>query len=83
MKGDRMLKRWNWVIADPIQEKRIYAIMWGDRINPDKSLIGKTIIMSRFTLHNYNGSLTLNSKIRSGIQLANHQYQAMEDKVMA
>lgn len=72
-----MLKRWNWVIVDPIQEKRIYAILWGDRINPDQSLIGKTIIMSRFTLHNYNGSLTLNSKIRSGIQLANHQYQSM------
>ncbi len=57
--------------------------MWGDRINPDQSLIGKTIMMSRFTLHNYNGSLTLNSKIRSSIQLANHQYQAMEDKVMS
>lgn len=77
-----MLKKWNWVIADPIQEKRIYAIMWGDRISPDQSLIGKTIIMSRFTLHNYNGSLSLNSKIRSGIQLANHPYQTMEDKVM-
>ena len=72
-----MLKKWNRVIVDPIQEKRIYGILWGDRITPDQSLIGKAIMMSRFTLHNYNGSLTLNSKIRSGIQLANHQYQAM------
>jgi hypothetical protein len=81
-KGDKVLTRWNWTIADPIQEKKIHAVMWNDRFLPDQSLVGKTIIMSRFTLHNYNGSLTLNSKIRSGIQLATHAYQTMEEKVM-
>jgi hypothetical protein len=78
-----VLKRWNWVIADPIQQKKIHAVMWNDRIVPDPSLIGRTVIMGRFILHNYNGSLTLNSKIRSSVQLATHHYQATEHKVMS
>lgn len=75
-KGDKVLTRINWVIADPMQHKRIHAVLWNDKIKADSSMVGKTIILSRFTLHNYNGSLTLNSKMRSAIQLANtHAYQ--------
>ena len=78
IKGDKTLKRWIWVVADPIQEKKIHAVLWNDKIKPDFSLVGKTILLTRFTLHNYNGSLTLNSKIRSGIQIATYpEYQAL------
>jgi hypothetical protein len=76
MKGDKVLKRWNWAIADPILAKTIHAVLWNDKIKPDLSLIGRTIILNRFVLHDYKGSLTLNSKPRSSIQLASqHPYQ--------
>jgi hypothetical protein len=68
-KGDKLLTRYNWVIADPIQKKRIHAVLWNDRLN-DTNLIGRTVILSRFVLHDYNGSLTLNSKVRSTIKIA-------------
>jgi hypothetical protein len=74
---------WNWVIADPIQEKKIHAVTWNENVKPDSSLIGKTVLLNRFTLHSYNGSLTLNSKARCNIQAANYpQYQLEEDMVM-
>jgi hypothetical protein len=83
-KGDKVLKRWNWSVADPIQAKTIHAVLWNDKIKPDPSLIGRTIILSRFALHNYNGSLTLNSKARSSIQLASqHSYQLEEERTMS
>lgn len=59
------------------------AVMWNDRITPDQSLVGKTIIMNRFSLHNYNGSLTLNSKMRSSVQIGTRSNSTMEDKAMA
>lgn len=60
----------------------MYAVMWNDRIAPDQSLVGKTIIMNRFTLHNYNGSLSLNSKMRSSVQIGTRGNHAMEEKAM-
>ena len=72
VKDGKNLKLWNWVIADPLEQKKIHAVIWNDKIKHDLALIGKTIILSRFTLHNYNGSLTLNSKVRSSIQVANY-----------
>lgn len=60
------------MIAEPLDQKRIHAIIWNDKIKSDASMVGKTILLSRFTLHNYNGSLTLNSKARSSIQIANY-----------
>lgn len=71
-KGDKTLIKWNWVIADPLQEKKIHAVLWNDKVKPNYSLIGKTVLLSNFILHNYNGSLTLSSKARSSIQLANY-----------
>ena len=77
------MTRWNWVIVDPIQQKKINAILWNDKIKADYSLVGKTVILSRFVLHNYNGSLTLNSRARSSIQLAEYpQYNQYLDSVM-
>lgn len=70
------------MVADPNEEKKMYAVMWNDRINPDQTLIGKTIILNRFTLHNYNGSLSLTSKIRSSVQLATRGNHQMEEKAM-
>lgn len=79
MKEGRTLSKVNWVIAEPLDQKRIHAIIWNDKIKSDASMIGKTILLSRFTLHNYNGSLTLNSKARSSIQVANYPpYQQLE-----
>ncbi len=78
-----MLTRCNWVIADPIAEKRIHAVFWNDRIMADSTLIGSTLIFNRFTLHNYNGSLTLNSKIRSSVQrAAQHSFRSLEEQAM-
>lgn len=71
-KDGKNLIKWNWVIADPLEHKKIHAVLWNDKIKADHSLIGKTLILSRFTLHNYNGSLTLNSKARSSIQTATY-----------
>lgn len=57
--------------------------MWNERIKPDRSMIGKTVLLGRFTLHNYNGSLTLSSKTRSSIQAVNnHPYQQYEEQTM-
>ena len=82
-KGDKVLTRCNWVIADPIAEKRIHAVFWNDRIAADSTLIGSTLIFSRFTLHNYNGSFSLNSKIRSGVQrAAQHPFKSLEEQAM-
>lgn len=83
IKGDKVLKRWNWVVADPAEEKKMYAVLWNDRITPDQTLVGKTVIMNRFSLHNYNGSLSLNSKMRSSVQLATRGNPVMEDKAMS
>jgi hypothetical protein len=76
-KDGKILKRRNWIIADPLQKKRIYAIMWNDRIAPDHSLVGKAILLNQFILYNYNGYITLNSKIRSSVQPASHMYQTL------
>lgn len=83
-KGDKQLTRWNWMIVDPLEQKRIHAVLWNDKIKPDYSLVGKTVLLSRFALHNYNGSLTLNSKARSSIQEANYPpYEQYYEQVMA
>ena len=63
---------WNWIVVDPIAQKKIQAVLWNDKIRADQSLVGKIILLSRFALHNYNGSLTLNSKVRSSIQVADY-----------
>ena len=71
------------MIAEPLEQKKIHAIVWNDKIKADGALIGKTVLLSRFALHNYNGSLTLNSKARSSIQIANYPpYQQLEDQAM-
>lgn len=83
-KDGKTLTRWNWVIVDPMHHKSIHAVIWNDRIKRDAALIGKTVILSRFTLHNYNGSLTLNSKARSGVQAADYpSFQALEEQAMS
>ena len=71
------------MVADPLEQKKIHAVLWNDKIKHDESMIGKTIILSRFTLHNYNGSLTLNSKIRSSIQVANYpMFEKMQNQAI-
>lgn len=71
------------MVVDPNEEKKMYAVMWNDRINPDQTLIGKTVIMNRFSLHNYNGSLNLTSRVRSSVQLATRGNPQMEEKAMS
>ena len=55
-------------MADPLTKQTINAVIWNDRIRTDHEMVGKTVLLSHFALHNYNGSLTLNSKPRATIQ---------------
>jgi hypothetical protein len=51
-------------------------ILWNDKVKLDAKLVGKCVLLNRFKLHDYNGSLSLNSSFRSSIQAVNeHIYQ--------
>lgn len=84
MKGEKKLLRTNWTFADPIRKFSINAVVWNDKIKQNADLIGKTCLLSSFTLHDYNGSLTLNSKMRSNISLISvrHDYQKVEEEAL-
>ena len=82
-KDGRTLTLENWVIVDPIEQKKVNAVLWNSKIKADQSLVGKTLILSRFTLHNYNGCITINSKVRSNIQVADYPaFQRLHDHAM-
>lgn len=78
-KADKTLIKCDWIVADPVGQITMSAIIWNDKIKADRSLIGKAVLLSRFNLHDYNGSLSLNTKMRSSIQTVNrHLYQQFE-----
>ena len=35
VKDGKNLKLWNWVIADPLEQKKIHAVLWNDKIKHD------------------------------------------------
>lgn len=50
-KDDKLLKKTNLLVADPIKNITVYAVIWNENLIPERSLIGKTIILTRFKLN--------------------------------
>lgn len=82
-KDDRMLKKTNLLIADPMKNISLHAVVWNDNLVPDNSLVGKAIILSRFKLNEYKSSLNLTSVYKSSIiPVESHHYQQLEKQAM-
>lgn len=82
-KEDRLLKKTNMLVADPIKNITLHAIVWNENLIPDNSLIGKAIILSRFKLTEYKSSLSLSSIFKSSIiPVESHHYQQLEKQAM-
>ena len=78
-----MLKKTNLLIADPLKSLTLHAVVWNDNIIPDRQLIGRTVILSRFKLNEYKNSLTLTSIYKSSIiPVESHHYQQYEKQAM-
>jgi hypothetical protein len=83
-KNERPLKKTNLLVADPVKNITMYAVVWGEALIPDRSLIGKSIILGRFILKEYKESFNLSSVIRSSIiPVENHAYQKLEQQAMS
>ncbi len=75
-KEDKLLKKTNFLIADPMKNISLHAVVWNENLVPDNSLIGKAVILSRFKLNEYKSSLTLTSVYKSSIiPVDSHHYQ--------
>jgi hypothetical protein len=82
-KDDKPLKKTNLLIADPIKNITLHAVVWNESLVPDSSLIGKAIILSRFKLNEYKNALSLTSVYKSSIlPVESHHYQQYERQAM-
>ena len=82
-KDDKPLKKTNLLIADPIKNITLHAVIWNESLIPDSSLIGKAIILSRFKLNEYKNSLSLAAVYKSSIiPVESHPYQQYEKQAM-
>jgi hypothetical protein len=82
-KEEKLLRKTNLMVADPIKGLAIHAIVWNDSLIPERSLIGKTVILSRFKLSEFKGALTLGSTYKSSIfPSQSHNYTKYESQAM-
>jgi protoporphyrinogen oxidase len=82
-KEEKLLKKTNFLIADPMKNISLHAVVWNENLVPDNSLIGKAVILSRFKLNEYKSSLTLTSVYKSSIiPVDSHHYQQLEKQAM-
>jgi hypothetical protein len=82
-KEEKLLKKTSLMVTDPVKGLAIHATVWNDNLIPEKSLIGKTIILSRFKLNEFKGALTLVSTYKSSIFLSeSHEYTKYESQAM-
>lgn len=78
-KDEKLLKRTNLLVADPLKSITMHATIWNENMIPDRSLIGKTIILVRFKLGEYKESLALSSVFKSSIIASDtHNYRQYE-----
>jgi hypothetical protein len=64
-KEGRPVYKRSLVVGDPKVKKSMEVIIWGDSIDPPRSLIGSTVILKNFRLNHYRGSLSLSSTFKS------------------
>lgn len=82
-KDNRSLRKTNLLISDPIKGLITHATVWNDNIIPNRSLIGKTIILLRFKLNEFKSSLTLSSGFKSTIIVSeSHDYCRYESQAL-
>ena len=64
-KDGRPVYKRSLVVGDPKAKKSMEVIVWGDNIDPPRSLIGSTVILKCFRLNQYRDSLSLSSTFKS------------------
>lgn len=80
--GNKVLKKRTVLICDPINKVEIDAVFWNELTDVDQGLLYKTVLLSEFKVHVYNGSLSINSSFRSKItELKDHPMNQYESKV--
>lgn len=71
--GNKTLRKRTIVICDPINKVEIDAVFWNELTEIDENLLYKPVLLLEFRIHEYNGSISINSSIRSKvIELKDH-----------
>lgn len=66
-KDGRPVYKRSLVVGDPKAKKSMEVIVWGDGIDPPRSLIGCTVILKNVRLNLYRDSLSLSTTFKSEI----------------
>lgn len=72
-KNDKSFVVRDLVVADPEARLTMNARLWRWNQEITNDMVGKVIILSRFTFHDYKGSVSLSSNVRSSI-ITTHQH---------
>jgi len=54
-------------MADPVAKMTIDVVVWNDKIVPNHALIGKTVLLNKFQLSLFKGTLSLTCYQQSNI----------------
>lgn len=54
-------------MCDPINKVEVDAVLWNELTELDEKLLYRTVLLTEFKIHVYNGALSINSSFRSKV----------------
>lgn len=75
-------KKQTIVVCDPVSKMEIDAVMWNLEKDIERSMENKTVMLSSFKIHEYNGTLSISSSFKSNINpMDDHEFKKYENSL--